>query len=98
MTETPNDDEPGFLAEDPEHLHDGCRLIQLGKSYHPTVENEVLVRLLSLLQQHSPGDSAPAGLYCLLDSSRPRYRSKTRARHTKRRTNVQMTAMPTITT
>jgi hypothetical protein len=33
MTETPNDDQPGFVAEEPEHCHACYRLIQPGH-YH----------------------------------------------------------------
>ena len=34
MTETPTDDKPGFVAEEPEHCHACCRLIQRGETYY----------------------------------------------------------------
>ena len=37
MTETPNDDNPGFVAQRPEHCHACYRLIQPGEMYYLTV-------------------------------------------------------------
>ena len=42
MTETPTDDKPGFVAEDPEHCFACFRLIQPGQTYYLTTEYEVL--------------------------------------------------------
>jgi hypothetical protein len=42
MTETPTDDQPGFLAEEPEHCFACFRLIRPGQTYYLTIEHEVL--------------------------------------------------------
>ena len=42
MTDTPADDKPGFVAKDPEHCHDCCRLIQAGETHDLTIDNAVL--------------------------------------------------------
>ena len=42
MTETPNDDHPGFVAQEPEHCSACFRLIRPGHTYYLTVENTVL--------------------------------------------------------
>jgi hypothetical protein len=42
MTDTPNDDKPGFVAGQPEHCHACCRLIHPGQIYYLTIEHEVL--------------------------------------------------------
>ena len=38
MTEAPNDDKPGLVAEKPEHCHDCYRLIRPGERYFLTME------------------------------------------------------------
>jgi hypothetical protein len=42
MTDTPTDDTPGFVAEEPEHCHACFRLIRPGQTYYLTIENTVL--------------------------------------------------------
>ena len=42
MTETPNEDKPGFLATKPEHCFGCYRLIHPGQTYYLTMEYEVL--------------------------------------------------------
>jgi hypothetical protein len=42
MTDTPNDDQPGFVAEKPEHCFACFRLIRPGQTYHMTIDFEVL--------------------------------------------------------
>ena len=42
MIYTPTDDKPGFVAEEPEHCHDCCRLIRPGQTYHQRADNTVL--------------------------------------------------------
>jgi hypothetical protein len=42
MTETLTDDRPGFVAEEPEHCRDFCRLIHPGKIYYLTTEQVVV--------------------------------------------------------
>lgn len=42
MTETPPDDKPGFVAQEPEHCHDCYGLIQPGGTYYLTIEDAVL--------------------------------------------------------
>ena len=42
MTETPNDDQPGFVAEEPLHCYACFRLIRPGQTYYLTIEHEVL--------------------------------------------------------
>ena len=37
MTATPNDDQPGFVAEEPEHCHACYRLIQPGQRHYLTI-------------------------------------------------------------
>ena len=42
MSDIPNDDKPGFVAEKPEHCFACYRLIRPGQIYHLTIEFEVL--------------------------------------------------------
>lgn len=42
MTETPNDDKPGSVAEKPEHCHTCYRLIQPGQTYHLAIGQAIL--------------------------------------------------------
>lgn len=42
MTDTPNSDKPGFVAERPEHCPACFRLIRPGQTYYLTIEQEVL--------------------------------------------------------
>jgi hypothetical protein len=42
MTETPNGDKPGFVAEEPLHYYACFRLIRPGQSYYLTIAQEVL--------------------------------------------------------
>jgi hypothetical protein len=42
MTETPTDDQPGFVAKKPEHCFGCYRLIRPGQTYYLTIEYEVL--------------------------------------------------------
>jgi hypothetical protein len=42
MTDTPTDDQPGFIAEEPEHCFACYRLIRPGQTYYLTIEQEVL--------------------------------------------------------
>jgi hypothetical protein len=42
MTETPTDDNPGFVAEKPVRCFACFRLIRPGQIYHLTIEHEVL--------------------------------------------------------
>jgi hypothetical protein len=42
MTETPNDDRPGFVAGEPVHCFTCFRLIRPGQAYYLTIEDEVL--------------------------------------------------------
>jgi hypothetical protein len=42
MTETPADDQPGFVAEEPEHCHDCYWLIRPGQGYFLTIEQAVV--------------------------------------------------------
>jgi hypothetical protein len=42
MTESPTHAQPGFVAEEPEHCHDGYRLITPGETYFLTMELAVL--------------------------------------------------------
>ncbi len=42
MTETPSGDQPGFVAERPEHCSACFRLILPGQTYYLTLEHEVL--------------------------------------------------------
>jgi hypothetical protein len=42
MTETPTDDQPGFVARKPEHCHDCYRLICPGQTYFLTIEQAVV--------------------------------------------------------
>jgi hypothetical protein len=42
MTKNPTDDQPGFLAEHPEHCHDCYRLIRPGQSYFLRMEQAVV--------------------------------------------------------
>jgi hypothetical protein len=39
MTDIPNDDNPGFVASEPEHCSACFRLIRPGQNYYLTVEN-----------------------------------------------------------
>jgi hypothetical protein len=47
MTKTPTDDQPGFVAEEPEHCHAGYLLIQAGETYYLTVGQVFYARLAS---------------------------------------------------
>ena len=42
MINTPTDDQPGFVAQEPEHCHDCYRLIKIGEIYHLTIDNAIL--------------------------------------------------------
>ena len=42
MLETPNDDQPGFVAEKPEHCHACYRLIQPEQMYYLTIGQAIL--------------------------------------------------------
>ena len=42
MIKAPNDDQPGFVAEEPEHCHACYRLIQPGQTYYLTIGQAVL--------------------------------------------------------
>ena len=42
MTNTPTDDQPGFMAEKPEHCFACYRLISPGQTYYLTLEHGVL--------------------------------------------------------
>jgi hypothetical protein len=42
MTHAPTDDQPGFVAEKPEHCFACFRLIRPGQTYYLTIEQEVL--------------------------------------------------------
>jgi hypothetical protein len=42
MTETPTNDQPGFVAEEPEHRHACYRLIHPGQTYYLTVGQAIL--------------------------------------------------------
>jgi hypothetical protein len=42
MTETPTDDMPGFVAEDPVRCHACYRVIQPGQSYYLTIGQAIL--------------------------------------------------------
>jgi hypothetical protein len=42
MTDTPTDDLPGFVAEEPEHCHDCYRLIRPGQKYFLTIVQAVI--------------------------------------------------------
>ena len=41
MTDTPNDDKPGFVAEKPEHCFACYRLIRAGEPYYLTIDGIV---------------------------------------------------------
>jgi hypothetical protein len=42
MTSTPTDDQPGFVAEEPEHCHACYRLIRPGQTYYLTIGQAIL--------------------------------------------------------
>ncbi len=42
MTDTPTDDQPGFVAEEPEHCQACYRLIQPGQTYCLTIGQAIL--------------------------------------------------------
>jgi hypothetical protein len=42
MGDTSTDDQPGFLAEKPEHCFACSRLIRPGQTYYLTIEHELL--------------------------------------------------------
>ena len=42
MTDTPNDDRPGCVAEEPEYCFACFRLIRPGQTYYLTIEHDVL--------------------------------------------------------
>jgi hypothetical protein len=41
MADTPNDDQPGFVAKQPEHCFACFRLIRPGQTYYLTLKHEV---------------------------------------------------------
>ena len=41
MSDIPNDDQPGFVAEKPEHCFACYRLIKPGQTYYLTIDNIV---------------------------------------------------------
>ena len=45
MTETPTDDQPGFVAEKPEHCHACYRLIEPGQTYCLTIGQAIWATL-----------------------------------------------------
>jgi hypothetical protein len=51
MTETPNDDKPGFVAEEPVHCFTCFRLIRPGQTYYLTIEHEVLCADCALVDE-----------------------------------------------
>ena len=57
MTHTPNDDQPGFVAEEPVHCYACFRLIRPGQTYYLTIEHEVLCAGCSgtCSSAHAPG-------------------------------------------
>ena len=42
MTEAPTDEQPGFVAEEPEHCHACYRLIRPGQTYYLTIRQAIL--------------------------------------------------------
>ena len=56
MTETPNDDKPGFVAEEPEHCHACYRLIQPGQTYYLTIGQAILCEGLHQSRRCNPSD------------------------------------------
>ena len=42
MTQTPTDDRPGFVADEPKHCHACVRLIQPGQTYYLTIGQAIL--------------------------------------------------------
>ena len=42
MTQTPTDDRPGFVADEPKHCHACVRLILRGQTYYLTIGQAVL--------------------------------------------------------
>jgi hypothetical protein len=40
VTDTANDDKPGFMAEEPVHWHACYRLIRPGQTYYLTIEHK----------------------------------------------------------
>ena len=50
MTDTPNSDKPGFVAEKPEHCHACFRLIRPGQIYYLTIEHQVLCADCALVE------------------------------------------------
>ena len=50
MTETPNSDQPGFLAERPEHCSACFRLIRPGQTYYLTIEDTALCADCALVE------------------------------------------------
>jgi hypothetical protein len=42
MTETPTNDQPDFVAEEPEHCHACYRLILPGRTYYLTIRQAIL--------------------------------------------------------
>jgi hypothetical protein len=59
MTDTPNDDKPGFVAEEPEHCFACFRLILPGQTYYLTIEDTVLCADCALdegIIRHGPAE------------------------------------------
>ena len=50
MTETPDDDRPGFVAEEPVHCYACFRLVRPGQTYYLTIEHEVLCADCALVE------------------------------------------------
>ena len=50
MTGTPNDDQPGFVAKEPEHCFACFRLIRPGQTCYLTIAHEVLCRDCALTE------------------------------------------------
>jgi hypothetical protein len=53
MTETPTDDKPGFVAEEPEHCRACYRLIHPGETYYLTVGQAISAKVASKQQMQS---------------------------------------------
>jgi hypothetical protein len=51
MTDTPNNDNPGFVAQRPEHCHACFRLICPGDTYYLTIAQDVLCADCALVEE-----------------------------------------------